>query len=161
MHARIGLACSRALGISLCVPSPLGPPLIVHGIVVGLCSVPPWHSMVATPCRVPLPFLLCVIGFDALQIPPFPLNFAFSTAWTHCAQSFSVTPVGSGHQARASVVDLWIQDVCSDCFSLFPAAQVCARTRVRQSCSIKSRTLRSSIAKYSMLARPRHTSRYQ
>ena len=37
---------------------------------------------------------------------------------------FSVTFVGTGHQARASVVDLWTHDVCSDCLSLFPAAQV-------------------------------------
>ena len=38
--------------------------------------------------------------------------------------------------------------------------QVSAK-RVRKSCSIKSRTLRSSITMYSMLARPRLTSRYR
>ena len=37
-----------------------GPPLIVLGTVVfsslhGLCSVLPWHSLVAAPCHVPLP----------------------------------------------------------------------------------------------------------
>ena len=52
MHSRIGLACGRALGISLCDPPPLRPPLIVLGIVVVLCSMPPWHSVVATPCVV-------------------------------------------------------------------------------------------------------------
>ena len=54
--------CSRALGHSLCGLPPLKPPLIVLGTVVqvfsslrGLCSMLPWHSMIAAPCHVPLP----------------------------------------------------------------------------------------------------------
>ena len=61
MHSRLGLACSHAPSHSLCELPPLKPPLIVLGTVVqvfsslrGLCSVLPWHSVVATPCYVPL-----------------------------------------------------------------------------------------------------------
>ena len=50
---------------------------------------------------------------------------------------FSVTSVGTGHQARASVVDLWTHDVCSDCVSLFPAAQVEAGTLVARSTGLR------------------------
>ena len=56
------------------------------------------HS--TTSC--PTPLWLCVVRFGSL----------------------SVTLLGTGHQARASVVDLWTHGVCSDCVSLFPAAQV-------------------------------------
>ena len=62
MHSQLGLACSRAHSHSLCELPPLKPPLIVLGSAVqafsllrGLCSMLPWHSMVAAPCRVPLP----------------------------------------------------------------------------------------------------------
>ena len=61
MHSRLGLACSHAPSHSLCELPPLKPPLIVPGTVVqvlsslrGLCSMLPWHSMVAAPCHVPL-----------------------------------------------------------------------------------------------------------
>ena len=62
VHSRLRLVCSRALGHSLCGLPPLKPPLIVLGTVVqvfsslrGLCSMLPWHTMVAEPCHVPLP----------------------------------------------------------------------------------------------------------
>ena len=61
MHSRLGLACSHAPGHSLCELPPLKPPLIVLGTVQvfsslrGLCSMLPWHSMVAAPRHVPLP----------------------------------------------------------------------------------------------------------
>ena len=41
--------------------------------------------------------------------------------------------MGTGHQARASVVDLWIHDVCSDCVSLFrPRFELGLSSRVPQ-----------------------------
>ena len=61
MHSRLGLACSHAPSHSLCKLPPLTPPLIVLGTFVevfsslrGLCSMLPWHSMVAAPCHVPI-----------------------------------------------------------------------------------------------------------
>ena len=61
MHSRVGLAYCLVPSHSLCELPPLKPPLIVLGTVVqvfsssrGLCSMLPWHSMVATPCQVPL-----------------------------------------------------------------------------------------------------------
>ena len=48
MHSRIGLACRRAL-ITLRTAA-MKPRLTVRS----LCSMLPWHSMVAAPCQVPL-----------------------------------------------------------------------------------------------------------
>ena len=85
--------------------------------------------------------------------------------------SFSVTLVGTGHQARASVVIFGLvmsARIASPCLQrprfelrLPSRAPQASAKRVRQSCSIKSRTLRSSLTMYSMLARPRLTSRYR
>ena len=73
MHSRLGLACSHAPSHSLCELPPLKPPLIVLGTVVqvfsalrGLCSMLPWHSMVAAPCHVPL--TSCSASSDSLLV---------------------------------------------------------------------------------------------
>ena len=56
MHSRLVLACSHALSHSLRDPS-LCLALMyiqVFSSLRGLCSMLPWHSMVAAPCHVPL-----------------------------------------------------------------------------------------------------------
>ena len=154
MHSRLGLACGHAPSHSLCELPPTKPPLIVLGSVVqvlssfrGLCSMLPWHSMVAAQCHVPLPscsatsdsvLVLCdaLLGLD---IKRGPLS-------STCGLMMSVR-------------------IASPCFprprlelGLSSRVPQVSAKRVRQSCSIKSRTLRSSVTMYSMLARPRLTS---
>ena len=73
----------------------------LRGLVLDAPITP--HCIVAAPCHVPLPS---------------------GSKSSDSVLVLSVTLVGTGHQARASVVDLWTRDVCSDCVSLFPAAQV-------------------------------------
>ena len=47
-----------------------------------------------------------------------------------CGHSFFVAWMSDRSSSRASAADLWLHDVCSDCFSLLPAAQVRAGTLV-------------------------------
>ena len=73
IHSRLGLVCSLAPSYLLCELPPLMPPLFVLGTVVqvfsslhGLCSMLPWHSMVAAPCHVSLPS--CSASSDSVII---------------------------------------------------------------------------------------------
>ena len=124
MHSRLGLACSHAPSHSLCELPPLKPPLIMLGTFVqifsplrALCSMLRWHCT---------PWSQHHVMSHSLLAPRHQIRY-----------SFSVTLVETGHQARASVVDLWTRDVCSDCVSPFPAAQVWAGTLVARSTSLR------------------------
>ena len=96
MHSQPGLACSSALTHPLCELPPLKPPLIMLGTVVQVFSMlpgTPWSQH-------------HVMSHSLLALRH------------QIRYLFSVTLVGTGNQARASVVDLWSHDVCSDCVML-------------------------------------------
>ena len=146
-------------------------PLVMAVYISELCltlPVLPWHSMVAARCQEPLN----VISVGASSIPPLQricrcLPNDLGKALAH---SFSVTFANRGRQAILPSTFRFMTSarIASPCFTRLRfelrlssrAPQVSAK-RVRQSCSIKSRTLRSSVTMYSMLARPRLTSRYR
>ena len=151
MHSRLGLAKSHAPSHSLFALPPLKPPLIVLGTVVqvfsslrGLCSMLPWHSMVAAPCHVPL--TPCPASSDSVLV-------LCDACWDIRRGSLSST---CGLMTRIASSGFPRPSFEVGLSSRVP--QVSAK-RVRQSCSIKSRTLLSTITMYSMLARPRLTSR--
>ena len=127
----------------------LGSVVQVFSSLRGLCSMLPWHSMVAAPCHVSLPS--CSASSDSVLV----LCGACGN-WTSGADLSSTC----GLMMSARIASLCFPRPRFELGLSSRVPQISTR-RVRQSCSIKSRTLRSSVTMSSMLARPRLTSRYR